>query len=162
MSSAADPVSFASLRPQPVRMLDGQRMLLRVIQALFGAALLIAALGLWLAPGASWETDLVLVKLVASLFAGAAGIGLLQNAARPTAPKVEIDTIQHEVRLVRTRGKDRFVLDRCKFKDLTLVENSGTHVQLWGKNNTLIAEVAASDRVSHRSLVTALRVAGKL
>jgi hypothetical protein len=137
-------------------------MLLRGVQGVLGAALMLTAIGLWIAPGASWAQDVLLMKLCASAIAGMAGIACLQGFARPLPPKVEIDTIRHEVRLVRTRGKDRFVLDRCAFKDLTLVENSGTHVQLWGKNDTLIAEVAASDRITHRSLVTALRVAGKL
>ena len=162
MSSAADPATFGSVAPQPASMLDGNRMMMRLLQGIVGLALLLTAIGLWAAPGASWAEDIILVKLVASVFTGMAGIAMLQGFVRPAAPKVEIDTIQHEVRLVRWRGKDRFVLDRCKFKDLTLVENSGTHVQLWGKNKTLIAEVAATDRVSHRSLVTALRVAGKL
>ena len=162
MTSAADPVGFDSLKPQPARMLNGDRMIMRGAQGVVGCAFVLAAFGLWFAPGASWAQDVLLMKLCASAVGGLVGVALLQGFIRPAAPKVEIDTIRHEVRLVRNRGKDRFVLDRCAFKDLTLVENSGTHVQLWGKNNTLIAEVAATDRVTHRSLVTALRVAGKL
>jgi hypothetical protein len=162
MTHAADPANFASIAPQTARTLDGSRMLLRGLQGVVGMALIIAAVGLWIAPGANWAQDVLLMKLGVSAIAGMMGLACLQSFIRPAPPKVEIDTIRHEVRLVRTRGKDRFVLDRCAFKDLTLVENSGTHVQLWGKNDTLIAEVAASDRVSHRSLVTALRVAGKL
>lgn len=162
MTSAADPATFASISPQPVRTLDGNRMMMRGLQGVIGAALVLTALGLWFAPGASWAQDVLLMKLGASVVAGMLGLACLQGIARPAPPKVEIDTIRHEVRLVRTRGKDRFVLDRCAFRDLTLVENSGTHLALWGKNDTLIAEVAASDRITHRSLVTALRVAGKI
>ncbi len=162
MTSAADPATFDSIAPQSARMLDGSRMVLRGVQGVFGAALLIAAAGLWIAPGASWAQETMLLKLFASILCAMVGLACFQRFVRPAAPKVEIDTIRHEVRLVRTHGRDRYVLDRCSFKDLTLVENSGTHVQLWGKNNVLLAEVAATDRVSHRSLVTALRVAGKL
>jgi hypothetical protein len=162
MSSAADPSAFNSIAPQPVRTLDGGRMVLRGLQGVIGVALVLTALGLWFAPGANWSNDLMLMKLLASAVGGMAGIAFLQGFARRSLPKVEIDTIRHEVRLVRTSGKDRFVLDRCKFADLTRVVNSGTHVQLWGKNDALLAEVAAADRVSHRSLVTALKVAGKL
>lgn len=162
MSIAFDPVNFQSIAPQPARTLDGGRMMLRGVQGLVGAALILSAIGLWFAPGANWGTDLMLMKLLGTAVAGMAGIAFLQGFGRPNAPKVEIDTIRHEVRLVRLRGRDRFVLDRCAFKDLTAVKNSGAHVELWGKNNVLLAEVAASDRVSHRSLVTALRVAGKL
>ncbi|MFK7746393.1 MAG: hypothetical protein AB8B47_15165 [Roseobacter sp.] len=162
MTSFVDPASFESIGPQPARMLDGTRMVVRGIQGVVGFALILTAVGLWFAPGANWAQDLLLMKLLASAVGGMVGIACLQSFVRPAPPKVEIDTIRHEIRLVRTRGKDRHVLDRCAFKDLTLVENSGTHVQLWGKNNTLLAEVAATDRVSHRSLVTALRVAGKI
>lgn len=162
MTSAADPATFASIEPQPVRMTDGTRMILRFLQGIVGTALLLTAIGIWIAPGANWATELLLMKLLASVVCGIVGLYCMQAFIRPAAPKVEIDTIRHEIRLVRTRGKDRYVLDRCAFKDLELVENSGTHVQLWGKDNVLLAEVAATDRVSHRSLVTALRVAGKL
>ncbi|MEM1076818.1 MAG: hypothetical protein AAF665_07460 [Pseudomonadota bacterium] len=162
MTSAADPATFESIGPQPARTLNGSRMVVRGFQCLVGGALMLTALGLWIAPGANWASDLMLIKLLVSAVAAMAGLACLQSFARPAPPKVEIDTIRHEVRLVRTRGKDRFVLDRCRFADLTLVENSGTHVQLWGKNKVLLAEVAATDRVTHRSLVTALRVAGKL
>ena len=162
MTSAADPATFESIGPQPVSMLDGSRMLMRGVQGVVGFALILTAVGLWVAPGANWSQELLLIKLLASVTGAMLGVALLQSFIRPTAPKIEIDTIRHEVRLVRTRGKDRYILDRCKFSDLTLVENSGTHVPLWGKNNELIAEVAAQDRVSHQSLVTALRVAGKL
>ena len=162
MTSAADPATFESLAPQSARMLEGSHMMLRSIQGVFGAALLITAAALWMAPGSSYAQDTLLLKLFASVLCAIVGLACLQRFARPAAPKVEVDTIRHEVRLVRTRGKDRFVLDRCSFKDLSLVENSETRVQLWGKNNVLLAEVSASDRVSHRSLVTALRVAGKL
>ena len=166
MTSAADPATFDSIGAHvgahPARTLDGSRMLWRGFQGVLGLSLILTAIGLWFAPGANWAQDLLLMKLLVSSVGGMVGIACLQSFVRPAPPKVEIDTIRHEVRLVRTRGKDRYVLDRCAFKDLTLVENSGTHVQLWGKNSTLLAEVAATDRVSHRSLVTALRVAGKL
>jgi hypothetical protein len=162
MSSVVDPASFESIAPEQARSIDGSRIVTRGFQGVVGAALILTAMGLWLAPGANWAEDLLLMKLLVSSVGGMVGLACLQTFIRPAPPKVEIDTIRHEIRLVRTRGKDRYVLDRCKFSDLTLVENSGTHVQLWGKNNTLIAEVAASDRITHCSLVTALRVAGKL
>lgn len=162
MTSTVDPVTFDSIAPQPVRTVDGTRMLWRGAQGVVGAALILTALGLWIAPGASWDHELALLKLLISAVGAMAGVALLQGFVRPAAPKVEVDTIRHEVRLVRLRGKDRFVLDRCAFTDLTRVENSGTYVKLWGRNEALLAEVAASDRVAHRSLVTALRVAGKL
>ena len=162
MTSYADPASFASIAPKSARPFDGAGKLARGFQGVVGVALILTVGGLWLAPGANWSQDLWLMKLLSSALGGMIGIACLQGFIQPGAPKVEIDTIRHEVRLVRTRGKDRFVLDRCKFTDLAKVENSGTHLRLWGADSVLVAAVPATDRVSHRSLMTALRVAGKL
>ncbi|MEM6887175.1 MAG: hypothetical protein AAF636_03445 [Pseudomonadota bacterium] len=162
MSDVAHPQSAEQMRSQPVDYLDGGRLIVRGFQLLIGAAMLIAALGVWFSPGASWAHELVLMKLLVSSVAFLTGLAFLQMSFRPDAPKVEIDTIQHEVRLVRSYGRDRFVLDRCRFADLSRVVESDTHVQLWGRKGTLLAEVAVEDRLSHRNLVTALRVAGKL
>lgn len=162
MSSAADPSNFTSAASRSERAIDGGQKALRIIQSVVGVTLFLGALGLWFAPGANWSGDLMLFKLLISAVSGMAGLALLQGHARNPAPNVEIDTIRHEVRLVRTKGKDRWVLDRCKFAELSRVVDTGAHLQLWGKQNALLAEVAAADRVSHRSLTTALRVAGKL
>lgn len=162
MTSFADPASFASVAPATDRSFDGSGKLWRGLQGVIGVAIILTVGGLWLAPGANWSQELWLMKLLSSALGGMIGIALLQGFFQPGAPKVEIDTIRHEVRLVRTRGKDRFVLDRCKFTDLAKVEKTGSDLKLWGADNVLIAQVPASDRVSHRSLTTALRVAGKL
>jgi hypothetical protein len=162
MTSFADTASFASIAPTSASPFDGAGKLARGLQGILGVAIILTVGGLWLAPGANWSQDLWLMKLLSSALGGMIGIALLQGFLQPGRPKVEIDTIRHEVRLVRTRGKDRYVLDRCKFTDLAKVENTGTDLTLWGANDVLIARVPASDRVSHRSLTTALRVAGKL
>jgi len=161
MSSTAHLARSTPMTPKPMRLLDGHRAMMRGAQGILGAALLMAAFGLWLAPGANWSQGLMLMKLLASSVAVMLGLACLQGLARPALPRVEVDTIRQEVRLVRTHGKDRKVLDRCKFADLTLVEKGDTHVQLWRKTKTVIAEVAVSDRVTHRRLVRALRVAGQ-
>ena len=70
MTSAADPATFQSIGPQPVRMLDGSRMVMRGVQGVIGAALLFTAAGLWIAPDASWSQDILLFKLMASIFVG--------------------------------------------------------------------------------------------
>lgn len=162
MSDVAHPQGTQRLQAHPSGHPDGGRVIFRGFQMVIGAAMLIAALGVWFSPGANWAQELVLMKLLVSSVAFLTGVAFLQMSLRPDAPKVEIDTIQHEVRLVRSYGRDRFVLDRCRFADLSRVVNSDTHLQLWGRKGVLLAEVAAEDRLSHRNLVTALRVAGKL
>ena len=147
----------------PVRIADGGRMLVRAAQRFSGAALLIAALGLWLAPGASWENDLMLFKLILSITAGLAGLGLMQSSAKPRTPEIEIDTIRREVRLVRVvRDGKNVVLQRCGFSELSRAEREGVHVRLWDSNNVLLAEVSLADQNSMTSLMAGLRAAGKI
>jgi hypothetical protein len=90
------------------------------------------------------------------------GLVMLFSGLGSRRPKIEIDTIQHEVRLVVTRGKDRFVEDRCSFADLSQVEETDGVLRLWAGSNMPLAEVSSRDAIAYRSLATALRVAGKL
>ena len=87
----------------------------------------------------------------------------MQSSAKPNTPKIEIDTIRREVRLVRpvAEGKN-IVLKRCGFADLARAEWEGVKVRLWDKNNAPLAEVTLNDRNVMTSLVSGLRAAGKL
>lgn len=163
MTIAAD---FANARPQaiePARMADGGRMIARGAQRLVGVSLTLAALGLWLAPGSSWESDVMLFKLILSLTAIIAGLGLISQGASPRAPEVEVDTIRREVRLVRRqRGMEDQVLQSSSFADLAHAEHEGTNVRLWDPAGRFLAEVSLTDRNALTSLVAGLRDAGKL
>jgi hypothetical protein len=132
------------------------------VQRVAGAALVLTSLALWLSPGSSWSGDLMSMKILMSATAVPAGLVLMFSGLGVRRPKVEIDTIRHEIRLVRTHGKDRFIEDRCKFSDLVKVEHTDSHVRLWGTSSAPLAEVTARDAMAFRSLVTALRVAGKI
>jgi hypothetical protein len=141
---------------------DGHRILIKGGVSILAAALTILALGVWVAPGADWAEQQVLMKALLSIVSFGLGLACLQKALQPDAPRVEIDTLQHEVRLIRPLGRDRLVLRRCRFSDLGRVENAETHLRLWDRQGAFLAEVAAADGSSHRPLVTALKVAGKL
>jgi hypothetical protein len=165
MTATADIVHADPIAPTvaPVRIADGARMLVRAAQRLSGVALVLAALGLWLAPGSSFESDIMLFKLILSITAVLAGIALMQSSATPNTPEVEIDLIRREVRLVRfIKEGANDVLQRCAFADLARAERDGMHVRLWGQNDALLAEVSLSDRTEMTSLVSGLRAAGKL
>ncbi len=147
----------------PVRMANGARMVVRAAQRLIGAALILAALVLWLAPGASWESDVMLFKLILSITGGLAGLGLLQSSATPKTPEIQIDTIRREVRLVRVLGDDKsVVVQRCAFSELARAERDGTNVRFWDSNDVLLAEVTMTDRAEMKSLMSGLKAAGKI
>lgn len=163
MSASADVVAASTSIHEAIRMVGGARWVVRGIQRIFGAALVCAAVALWLMPGAGWQQDIMLFKLVLSVVALGAGIGLLQSSARPPAPAVEIDSIRREIRLVRLakRGKPT-ILQRCAFKDLARVEQNGAHLRFWGADGGLFAEFTISDRGALDGLMAWLRDAGKL
>jgi len=163
MTATADMMIDQAAALQPVRSVDGGRMMMRLGMRLIGAALVLAALGVWFAPGATWESDVLLFKLVLSVCGGLAGLGLLQASGKPEQPQIEIDTIRRELRLMRPGliGR-RAVLRRCRFDDLGKVEKKGAHLRLWDECNALLAEVTLSDHKMMRSLVAGLRDAGKL
>lgn len=163
MTATAEFMNATNSALAPVRIAGGGRMVVRAAQRLTGVALIIAALGLWLAPGASWENDVMLFKLILSLTAGLAGLGLMQSSAKPNTPEIEIDIIRREVRLVRlVKDGKNIVLQRCAFTDLARAERDGVHVRLWDAKNALLAEVSLTERTAMTSLMSGLRAAGKL
>lgn len=163
MMSTAQFMNTEAAAPKPVRLVDSGRMVIRGSQRLLGVSLGLAAVGLWLAPGSSWENDVMLFKLVLSLMAVLAGMGLLQASMRPKAPQVEIDTIRREVRLTRPADDGSAkLLERCTFANLSRAEREGTHVRMWGPGHTLLAEVTLNDATALNSLLAGLSDEGKL
>lgn len=148
---------------EPARMADGGRMMIRGAQRLTGVSLMLAALGIWMAPGATWDADIMLFKLILSVVAAIAGLGLLNASSTPRAPEVQIDTIRREVRLVRRlHGSEPLVLQSCSFADLAHAEHEGSNVSLWDQSGIFLAEVSLTDRTALTSLVSGLRDEGKI
>ncbi|WP_299149629.1 hypothetical protein [uncultured Tateyamaria sp.] len=146
----------------PARTVDGQRMLIRGAQRLVGVALVLAAFGLWIEPGAIWDADLALFKFALSLAIGFAGLICLQSARAVVGVEVEIDTVRREVRLVRGSGRARTLVSRTRIRDLGPAEWCGAMVRLWAHDGALVAEVALSDPALRKGLIDALRDEGKL
>lgn len=161
MSAASDIDYSAPLADAP-RMINGQRLLARGAQRLGGAALLLASLGLWIAPGSSWDADTALFKLGVSVALALTGMIIMQSGRAVPAIEVEIDTVRREVRLVRGKGRARSLVSRTAIADLGPAEIRGTMVRLWDAEGVLLAEIAMSDPASRYSLTMALRDAGKL
>lgn len=163
MSATAEVNELPKRESEPVSMIEGGHMIVRGAQSLLGTGLALAAVGLWFAPGANTESDIVLFKLVLSISAGLAGMGLLHASATPRSPEIEIDTIRRQVRVVRRQpGGVPKVLQSCSFAQLGAAEYEGSMVRLWDQAGVLLAEVNLSDRNALSSLVAGLRDEGKL
>lgn len=127
-----------------------------------GVLLVLAALGLWIEPGAHMVTDLVLMKLGVSLFLGFAGLALMQHKSATQDPEVQIDTVRREVRIARPRGRHRSVIRRIAIRDLGRAEAAGNVIRLTAANGALLAAITLNDPDTWSSLHGALQDAGKL
>ncbi|WP_238364423.1 hypothetical protein [Mesobacterium pallidum] len=74
MSNAADFMDLSTTHRAPA----GSNTVFRAVSSLFGAALLLAALGLWLVPGSSWSAELLLIKLSMTALFGLGGLSFVQ------------------------------------------------------------------------------------
>jgi hypothetical protein len=155
--------TVSSVAAMPLRIADTGHMIIRGAQRVAGAALVIAALGLWLVPGSSMESDVVLLKLILTLTAALAGLGLMQASVVQSEMQVEVDTIRREVRMVRRqRNATGTVVQTAPFSELGGAEIDGAMIRIWDQSGLLLAEVAPLERKAFSSLVAGLRDEGKL
>lgn len=161
MTAVTDFTAPTPLADAP-RMIHGGRWLARIGQRMGGAALVLAAVGLWVAPGASWDMDLALMKMGLSLAIGFAGLAILTAGRAVPSIEIEIDTVRREVRLVRGKGRARTLVSRTAIADLGPAELHGNMARLWAADGALVAEVAMGDPDLRRGLTAALRDEGKL
>ncbi|MEO9576016.1 MAG: hypothetical protein ABJ263_01880 [Tateyamaria sp.] len=160
--TAITDISTTTGVPEAPHMIGGERWLVRGAQSVGGVALVLAAFGVWVAPGAGIEPDLALFKLGVSVALGFAGLAIMQAGRAQPAVEFEIDTLRREVRLVRGSGRNRSFVSRISIADLGPAEVHGNMARLWTVDGSLVAEVAMSDPDLRRSLMGALRDAGKL
>ncbi|UYV35855.1 hypothetical protein N4R57_12365 [Rhodobacteraceae bacterium D3-12] len=73
----------------------------------FGVVLCVAALGLWLVPGASFDPALMLIKLGLSIFLMIGGSMFLVAARRDTHPEVQLDSRRGILRVIERNDRGR-------------------------------------------------------
>lgn len=129
-----------------------------IVSRASGALFVLAAVGLWLEPGAQEAMDLLLIKLGVSLFMGFVGLALIQDKPTTLAPEVQIDTMRGEVRIAQPVGPAR----RIAIRDLGRAEAVGDVIRLTAANGAFLAAVSLPDPDAWSRLHGALRDAGKL
>jgi hypothetical protein len=143
--------------------LSGGRFLVRFALKLGAVSLALVAVFVWFAPGASWESDIMLFKLAMSIFAVFGAVVMWQGGMPVQAPDVEVDVAAGEVRLIRKNlSEEQQTIECCAFADLHGVDLCGRHIIFWGKGGHLLAEISLSNASAHAALVTSLRSAGKI
>lgn len=144
-------------------MLDGSRLVMRLGMRMGAVTAVMVALLVWLAPGATWDSEVVLFKAALSVVSGCASAWMWQMSLPPAKPVVEVDIANMEVRVMRRRGAEPArIIDRCAFADLDAVDLNGRHFIMWNKGSRLLADITLSNATVHASLLAALRSVGKL
>lgn len=146
-----------------VHMLDGGRLMMRLAMRVGAVTFALVVALIWIAPGATWDTDVLLFKLALSVMSGFVAAGMWQRSLPPVQPTVEVDIANMEVRVMRSDGGAQpRLIESCNFCDLEAVDLQGRHIILWAKGKRLLADITLSNATAHASLLAALRHEGKL
>lgn len=127
-----------------------------MVSRIVAAAMMVAALGLWLSTGADYEAELLLFKLGTSLFLAVLGVALYQHAAEARAPEVEFDQIRRELRLVKRQFGMQEVVYSKRFEELGDVQMQGSIVTIFDEEGAKIVELPVEDPKIYRLLRRAL------
>lgn len=134
----ADDGPQVSVRPS--NLFEGARSVWALAQRGAGAVFVLAALGLWVLPGAWSDTD-ALLKLAVSLTLGFSGLAMWQLGGKSHKLEIELDTETYEFSLsVMLMGKSIPLLT-CNLTDLDHVEHRGSSLRFWNTQGQMIAEV---------------------
>ena len=135
---SADSLQFSA----QAGMVDGSRAVVRSVQRLLGAALVLAASGLWLTPGSNFGSDVMLLKVGLSALSVMLGASLLLSGQKPALPEIQM-------------------LQRCSFGDLGRVERIGRNFHFWDGRGNFIVDVHIAERRVVDNLTFSLRDSGQ-
>ena len=152
MTITSDFMTSGQIRLSTGGTVSGTRSILRLMQRLVGVSLLMASSGLWLAPGANWNNEVMLMKMALSAISLLVGVWLILSGQKP-APEIQIDTVRRVVRLVRPGplGAD-LLLQKCRFSDLSKVKREDRVLRFWDEKGDFIADVY----IGHQSVMDVL------
>ncbi|MGR3604863.1 hypothetical protein [Sulfitobacter sp.] len=153
MTVTSDFMTSGQIRLSTGGTVSGTRSILRLMQRLVGVSLLMASSGLWLAPGANWNNEVMLMKMALSAISLLVGVWLILSGQKPAAPEIQIDTVRRVVRLVRPGplGAD-LLLQKCRFSDLSKVKREDRVLRFWDEKGDFIADVY----IGHQSVMDVL------
>jgi hypothetical protein len=150
---------LCSVANQPI---DGVDLLLRWLYRIVGVSLILASSGLWIAPGANWSSDVMLIKMGLSALALMFGFWLTFESRRIAQPDIEIDTARRELRVVRNGAMgSTLVVKRCRFADLARVERHPDMLRFWDQSGEFIAEINVTEQRIMDMVVSGLRDSGQ-
>jgi hypothetical protein len=142
---------------------QGAQMMLRFLQRLGGVSLIVAASGLWLAPGADWSNDVMLVKIGLSASSLLMGFWLVFAGADKPLTEIEIDLARKELRIFRPGAMGAMlVVHRSTFAQFGQIVRSGNMIRFWDAQGSFITDVNVSEQDIMEKLVSGLRSSGQI
>lgn len=139
----------ASQAPIGGRFDDGS-MILRTAMRVLGASFVIASLAMWVAPGAMWDAELLLMKLVVSLVTALTGLALMQLFPAPDKSEIQFDAIRREVRIVD--GDNARTVLRRSYDSLGGAKVTNNVVTLWDADGSELASFPIENDDTRRAL----------
>ncbi len=153
---------FIEARAEPISLpyVVGSDAILRPIQMACGLGMIVAAFFLWIAPGATWDADLVLFKSVVTIILGFGGLMFLQTGrAAPGVQEVQIDLAAQRLSILRRNIRGAIVPQTFRLAQLRIERSSPDIVEFRDQHGAHIADVMLKDAQLRRHLLTAFQSA---
>lgn len=143
--------------------LEGGHLVSRFLQRLVGVSFIAAASGIWLAPGADWSSDMMLMKIGLSAVSLLTGFWLVFMGADQPRTEVEMDLQRNELRILRPGAMGAMLVVRhCPFAQFGRVVQSGRQLRFFDAHGDFLADVKVTDRDILQKLVFDLRQGGQI
>jgi len=141
---------------------QGTQLMVRFLQRLGGVSLIVAASGLWLAPGADWSSDVVLVKIGLSASSLFLGFWLVFAGAAESRTEIEIDLVRMELRIFRPGAMGAMlVVYRGRFADFGQIVRYGSGLKFWDMQGNFVADLKVTERDILQGLIRSLQDSGQ-
>jgi hypothetical protein len=129
---------------------DDGSAIMRTSMRVLGAGCVLAAFALWVAPGAMWDAEVLLMKLVMSLICALSGLALMQMFPAPDKSEIQFDAIRREVRIVD--GDKAKTILRRSYDSLGGAKVTSNVVTLWDIDGSELASFPIENDDTRRAL----------
>jgi hypothetical protein len=109
-----------------------------------------AALALWYAPGAIWDADVMMIKLLVSAICAAIGFTMMQMVPAPDHSEIQFDESRRELRLID--GASAKTVLRRSYDRLGGAKVAGNVVTLWDEDGSELVSLPITDDNTRRAL----------
>lgn len=129
-------------------------MLLRLL----GGCMVLASIGIWLAPEAGADPQLALVRMGITVFLMFLGLCLLLQRETADQPEFQFDARRGEMRIEEIRADGRpVVVMRRSYRSLGAARFSDKTLQIIEANGTILLELPLEGRATRRLLMSQIR-----